>query len=273
MSQFGNTLNMSNRLPLLIQTVSSYSNEALLTARQLKLLSFDSFCDIYISIDEDCQDFTPPPGINIIKRGPAVCWSTDLDVSLNALDCEYVLFWLDDFVPTAVDKKRLKSIWRWFTSVQGDYLRLNPTPKGEGRLIREGIRIIDTGESYRASTILAIWNVAFLRSILVAGESAWQFEFLGSVRSDISDSFYACETNIVEFVNLVVKGQIVPSAERKLNKFGIDTRTLNRRRMSTRQRFKFNMSRLRSKIFELIPSKLRRRIRLYFAIDLKLESL
>ena len=263
----------NNRLPVLIQTVNSYSKEALLTAHQLKLLSLDSFCDIHISIDEDCKGFSPPSGINLIMRGAGQCWSSDLDVSLAALNSEYVLFWLDDFVPTAIDKQRLRSTWQWFQSVKGDYIRLNPTPKGGGALVHDGVRIIDSGESYRASTILAIWNVAFLRSILVSGESAWQFEFHGSVRSDISDGFYACETNVVEFVNLVVKGQIVPSAERKLNELGVYTGMLDRHRMSIRQKLKFNLARLRSMIFGLIPSKLRRRLRLHFSTDLKLESL
>jgi hypothetical protein len=262
----------NNRLPILIQTVNSYSKEASLTAHQLKQFSLDSFCDVYISTNEDCKGFLPSRGINLIERGSGKCWSTDLDVSLAALDSEYVLFWLDDFVPIAIDEQRLQSIWEWFRSVKGDYIRLNPTPKGEGSLVHDGVRIIDAGESYRASTILAIWNVAFLRSILVSGESAWQFEFFGSVRSDISDGFYACETNVVEFVNLVIKGKILPSAEKKLNKLGVSTGMLERSRMSTHQRLKFNFTQLRSMVFGLVPSKLRRRLRLHFATDLKLES-
>ncbi len=270
MTPYCNDLEIT-KLPILIQTVGSYSQEALLTAQQLKVSSLDSFCDIYVSIDEDCKEFSPPSGINLITRGAGQCWSSDLDASLAALNSEYVLFWLDDFVPISIDEYRLRSIWQWFHSVKGDYIRLNSTPRGEGSLVHDNVRIIEAGESYRASTILAIWNVAFLRSILVSGESAWQFEFLGSVRSDISDRFYACETNVVECVNLVVKGCIVPSAERKLNEFGVYTEMLDRHRMSIRQRLKLNLGEFRSRVFELIPSKLRRVLRLHFSTDLKVD--
>ena len=213
-----------------------------------------------------------PHGINLIERSSGDCWSSDLDASLATLDSEYVLFWLDDFIPTSIDQHRLKSIWNWFQFVKGDYIRLNPTPKGGGSLVHDGVRIIEAGESYRASTILAIWNVKFLRSILKSGESAWQFEFSGSVRSDISNKFYACETSIIEFVNLVIKGRIEISAERKLNNIGVSTKMLDRHRMSTREYIMFNLMQMRSIIFGFIPSKLRRSLRLLFRTDLKLKN-
>ena len=269
---FSSEIIKKDRLPILIQTVNSYAKEALLTAHQLKELSLDSFCDIYISIDDESERLPVPPGVNLIKRGSCDCWSNDLEESLAKLNSKYVLLWLDDLVPTAIDQKRLQSIWKWFKCVKGDYIRLNPTPRGGGSEVHDKVRVIETGESYRTSTILAIWNVAFLRSILVSGESAWQFEFFGSVRSDISKAFYACENNTVNSVNLVIKGHIMPSAEKKLNELGIYTGMLDRHRMSNLQQIKFNLIRLRSKIFEFIPTKLRRRLRLLFNTDLKLES-
>jgi hypothetical protein len=261
----------NQRLPILVQTIDGYHQEAILTANQLKASSLESFCDIYISINEGCREFSPPSGINIITRSIGQCWSSDLDESLQALNSEYVLFWLDDFVPTRIDNERLKSLWQWLQVIKGDYIRLNPTPKGGGGSVFDKVRHIDKGDSYRASTILAIWNVKFLRSILLSGESAWQFEFFGSVRSDVSSQFYASDTVTIDCVNLVVKGLIVPSEEKKLNELGVSTEMLKRSRMSTRQNIKLQLIILRSKIFEFIPSKIRRRLRFFFSTDLNLD--
>lgn len=261
------------RLPILIQTIADYSEEALLTANQLQSLSLDTSCDIYLSIDFAKDGFSAPPGIRLIERGAGKCWSSDLLKSLSLLNAEYVLFWLDDFVPLSVNEKELNALWQWIKAIKGNYIRLNPTPRGEGKVAREGVRLIEAGESYRASTILAIWNVELLRSLLVEGESAWQFEFYGSVRSDPHQGFFASEKFLVTFVNLVVKGYVLPSAEHRLIRNGINTGSVGRARMSSRQTLKFHLLSLRSAIFALLPTKIRRRLRLMFTTDLKLDNI
>ena len=51
--------------------------------------------------------------------------------------------------------------------------------------------MLTKGAPYRTSAQSAIWRKSSLESLLVDGESIWEFEVLGSRRSDALEGFYA----------------------------------------------------------------------------------
>ena len=81
---------------------------------------------------------------------------------------------------------------------------------------------ISKNASYRASTVFSIWDKNILKKLLLKSENAWQFEIFGSIRSSTFDGFYSSNIYLVKYLNLVIKGQIRPSAEKIINQKDFD---------------------------------------------------
>ena len=51
-----------------------------------------------------------------------------------------------------------------------------------------------------------IWKKSILKEILKSGESAWDFETMGSLRASRYDNFYALKKNLIYYENAIIKG-------------------------------------------------------------------
>lgn len=244
---------------LLVGSCDACVSEARVTIAQLKALKIAERFAMSVSLGEreiGCD------GVRVVRHARPGTWSSELSQALSQLERPYVLFWLDDFVPTSVTSlERLDDLVSWASRAGVNYLRLNPTPRGSGAITAPHIREVSRGEYYRTSTILSIWRRSMLMDLLDASESAWQFEVAGSARSDRFDGFFAHDTAVVETVNLVVKGLVDPRAERVLEDRGIDLSHLDRPRMTRSQLNMLRAQEARSRVLSCLPWQMRRAIR------------
>jgi hypothetical protein len=182
----------------------------------------------------------------------------------------YVFLWLDDLVPLRMDHlATIKVLISRLISCQGNYLRVNPSPPAHGHEVLPGMREIRPGEIYRTATVYSVWRRETLLSLLRSEETAWQFEFAGSARSDSLGGFYASTRELVPFVNLVVKGLVDPCAERTLLSEGVQLWTLKRPRMNAIQLAGHRIRGARARALTLVPWQVRRALRNQFSTNPK----
>lgn len=258
---------MIDSCDLLVASCDSYLAAARITLGQIEALGIGGIFPVTVALGDERPRFRAARVVNRLQPGT---WSSELGEALGQLQRDYVLLWLDDFVPIAVPSlEKLENVVRWAIASEAEYLRLNPTPRGQGPLLAPGVRRIPQGAIYRTSTILSVWRREVLMDLLKKEESAWQFELVGAERSDRFPRFFAHDEELVSCVNLIIKGRVDPRAERTLVARGVSLDDLKARRMTWSEVAAFRMKGVRASLLRLIPWRLRRWLRSLFDTDLK----
>jgi hypothetical protein len=150
------------------------------------------------------------PRVRPLCAGRGLAWSDVVRVTLGRLEHEFVLLMLDDFflagpvASSAVEAGRLELAVRG-----GAHFRLVPAPGPTARV--PGARDFGehlAGAPFRASLQAAFWRRRVLLDLLRPGESPWEFEERGSVRSAaIAAPFYASRRALVPYVDALRQGR------------------------------------------------------------------
>lgn len=134
------------------------------------------------------SNFEPYPDRRVVPLivGEDRDWSSNLLKMLSAVPLDGILLLQEDFlVDRPVHTDRIRGCIEYALRRKAACLRLMPIP-GPDVLCADHPELgeIRTGTEYRVSLQAAWWHKDSLRKILRAGESPWQFECLGSRRSD-----------------------------------------------------------------------------------------
>jgi len=199
--------------------------------------------------------------VRTLLSGPDRSWSDSLAAALRALPAEYVMLLLDDlFLCRRVNNQELVERFRWLGERKGNCLRLNGSPPPD-RLLDGETGVVSPGTLYRASTVLSLWKREVLLGLLVPGESAWEFEIAGSVRSDAHAGFYATRTARLGVVNTVIQGKWEPAALARVRSLGVEP-DLSRRQVMTRvEQARLALLRVRTWGLNRFPPQWRRPVR------------
>lgn len=132
------------------------------------------------------KDWTHP-WVQSLQIGPDRSWSESLQTAINKIPYQYLLLIQDDFLLEApVNSNRLidaVNVWR---QVGGGYLRLVPFPKVKSPIPINGrseITEIPHNSPYRISNQASLWEKNLLLDLLIPGETPWQMETAGSLRT------------------------------------------------------------------------------------------
>ena len=149
----------------------------------------------------------PHPSVDSANVGHLGSWSTELRAVLGRVQSSHVLLMLEDFfLRAAVEQSLVASCFRKLAERDGNMLRLLPRPGPDHRLPGESLfGSVASGAPYRVSMQSSIWRKATLEFLLADGESIWQFEGLGSRRSDPLDGFYAVWRPVMPYRHHVVE--------------------------------------------------------------------
>ena len=243
---------------VLVVTCDKYSDLWDLFIGQFRSYWPDCPLPKYIMTNETTAQFE---GFANLRVGRDVSWSDNLSSALDLIPEDYVLLFLDDLVLKGrVNTALLSEALAWARSVRPDHLRLNATERPDERV--DGIvGRIREGAIYRTSTVLTLWRKQALRSLLMPGESAWQFETKGSERSDSMKSFFSLYKNCFPVINCVIKGKWRRDAVRVLRAQGAMPDLSSRSVMTRREAANFAARQLRSMLFKLVPMRYRRVVR------------
>ncbi|MBF0105204.1 MAG: hypothetical protein HQM16_07740 [Deltaproteobacteria bacterium] len=158
-----------------------------------------------------------------LALGKNLDWSSLLLKALDAVGSTCVLFMLEDFfLREPIDTQRILHLLGQMKNDALNMLRVTPN-RGPNR----GIDGKEFGEisreaPYRVSTQAAFWRVTVLKNLLVAGESAWQFEMYGSTRSRDLANFVAVWQDALTYRHHVVeRGKWFPWEYNRFKKMNI----------------------------------------------------
>ncbi|MBU1011373.1 MAG: hypothetical protein KKG99_00085 [Bacteroidetes bacterium] len=188
-------------------------------------------------------------------------WSDGLKKSLmNLTKYEYVLILLEDmFLSANIDDNTLELIIDQFIIMDGNFITLINEPKPD-RPVNKHFGIISKNAMYRSTTTASLWKQSVLLDLLDDTENAWQFEKVGSKRSDKYEGFYSVNQDVFKFIHGVIKGKWTRKAKRDLQKLNVNLNS-KRETFSLLEEIKFwSYKRIRKIILMLVPFGLRRKL-------------
>jgi hypothetical protein len=127
--------------------------------------------------------------VNPILIGDEVDYCSNLVTMLEKLPHEWVIPWVEDFLPSApVDTQRILAIAQYAERNGVDYANLvalghEISPVFAGPAVVDALGEMPLDAPYRASMGVGLWRRMSLLRLIVPGETAWDFERIGSRRS------------------------------------------------------------------------------------------
>lgn len=205
-------------------------------------------------------------GVAVIQIGTDLSWSENVLNALKSLDEDYVLMFIDDLLLNRkVDLRRLEQIVQWVAIERPPYVQLVQSEVPDSPYNDLVGRVLP-GTLYRTSTVLSLWKKETLQALLKPGESAWDFELIGSARSDSFGDFFRSWADIFQVTNCIIKGKWFPPSLNTIRKLGVPLDLSVRKVMTFQEHILFLFVIFRSKMFKTLPRKLRRKIRTWFIL-------
>tara|TARA_B110000196_G_scaffold213952_1_gene183547 strand:- start:257 stop:988 length:732 start_codon:yes stop_codon:yes gene_type:complete len=156
-----------------------------------------------------------------LQIGTEISWSDNLQKSLKKITQDYVLLTFDDlFLRETVDNSEIKKLMKYVIENDLNYLQFYRSVS-LGRRINKQIFKKSNTTKYKNSTIWSFWKKKVLLDLLDKNESCWEFEVIGNKRSFKLDHFYSTRSNIIPFMNGVIKGKWEPRYKTRLLNSGI----------------------------------------------------
>jgi hypothetical protein len=157
----------------------------------------------------------PDPRIKSILVGPDRDYSSNLLAMLERIETPWLILWIEDLLlSTPINTARLSNLIDLAQNHQAGYLKLSAnTPWAFTKDKTQEIGPIPKGIKYRATIGLSLWKKDVLVRLLRPGESAWQVERNGGLRSNsFVEPFCCLSTNVrsnppLSSVNSVIKGR------------------------------------------------------------------
>jgi hypothetical protein len=151
-------------------------------------------------------------------------WSSRAVEHLSRLDSPYVLMMLEDYmIDRPVDSALLNRLVALMDLYDLQAIRLYPDPAPA--MAMPGVPLIGfqgIGQLNRTNTHATIWRRESLLNLIRPGESLWEFEINGSIRSNrFAGGICGCWQPALHYVMAIGRGRWFRSALRSLARDGI----------------------------------------------------
>ena len=204
-------------------------------------------------------------GVTVLPIGEDIDWSSNLLRALNEVKSDYVIVLLEDvFFNQNLEFDTIRNLLSSARMLGAGYINIKAQPKPKGRSVGSGLVSLEKGMHYRVALSPALWRVDVLQEILVVGESPWEFERLGSERSNRFDNFFATEKSLLSFDHVIIGGRVARNvAELKDIK---DTQIVRDFPLSSRLSWYLHIAAtIRNWFFtRVVPSSIQQRVRRAF---------
>lgn len=160
----------------------------------------------YLVSNELGCDLDKVRNLEVIRNGKDTNWSDNLIRALDQIPEEKLFIVLEDiYIDSPVDAEIFSQIEKFVCGEQVQHLKYMGNPKAEHRLNAIYSRY-EPGMPYLTS-VCGVWDKTYLKSLLINGETAWDFEINASYRAKFSGQFfYALNTPLFFYRNMVEKG-------------------------------------------------------------------
>lgn len=202
------------------------------------------------------------PRVTTIQTGDEVTWATRLRRLVEAVNTEYVLIVLEDFLVTApVDTSEMLRLARVAIDERVGVLRFapNPAPSEPVPGHPDLGRILPT-DPYRITSQIAIWHSETLLSFLDPAFSIWEFEFHSSIHGkEPARPMWARWKPALQYQHCVQRGKWLPWGIATCRAAGVPIDLTARGRMRGLALWRHRYEMARGKIFWLLPAAMRRK--------------
>ncbi len=224
---------------------------------------FDNWpdCPFQIYLVANQKKYEHPKVITLLS-GDDLDWSSSIRKAIFQLKENYVFFFYEDaFLNTKVSNDELADKIQFFFEHDLDYLRLRPSPEPDEKYNASYGRISE-GSMYRVSLFASIWKKAVLLDLLKDGESAWEFEMQGTLRSKKYKAFYATYKPFFSCLHGVEKGKWINSSYKNLLKSGYQPELRREFLYNSKfeELFQGSITWLKWKFINLFPATKRRQV-------------
>lgn len=161
-------------------------------------------------------------------------WSDNALTVLASVKTKYVWIILEDYFFTRIDEKRLYEVFNFIRSEDVAYCQLGydciDLATRRKKELFPGVAEKDRYELWRTSLYSCIWRAKDMAHILKSGESIWEFEIAGTIRSQgLYGKFLSVfENQPVEYLNMVQQGYLNSGNVKKIQEMGT---TFNRMKL------------------------------------------
>jgi hypothetical protein len=170
----------------------------------------------------------PDPGVTPVLSGPDRDWSTSFARILDQIPERKLFVILEDlFLASHVDARTIEACTAWLFQRNALHIKYWASPAPETPTEQPLIGVYPRGAPYRA-TVCGFWDRAYLRSLLIPGESPWDFEIQGSYRASYADGIYGLRLPLCSYRNMIEKGCWIPASVEWARSAGVQLR-LDRR--------------------------------------------
>lgn len=177
-------------------------------------------------------------------------WSESLIKGLNKIDKEYIMFFYDDTFLTKIDFERLQTSLAFLKKDNVKSLTLRPSYFIPNSVNMFSIKLIPQNALYRNALFANVMNRKFLLNILKNGETAWDFEIKGNIRS-CNELYYSVNKPIFEYRHGIIKGKWIYDTYNELQSKGYIFHNLSRKQ----NLLSYYKTIILSKLFELFYKK------------------
>ncbi len=183
------------------------------------------------------------PGVEVINVGEDKKWASNMIKALDRVKEKYILYLQEDyFFQNFVNNNNINSVIRFAEDRGAGYIRLVPYPPPDitnskamgfsGNIYpNQKIGLIRPDSKYRTSLQAAVWDRGVLLELLVSGESGWDMELNGSIRSaEIKQPFFGVVKPVIDYFpkTAIKRGRWYYDAVKLCRKEGISIAKSNR---------------------------------------------
>jgi hypothetical protein len=197
------------------------------------------------------------PQVTSLHSDKGLSWADNFRDYLDAIETTHLLMMLDDFFL----KQRVKTdivieAISLAHELEAHCVRLFPQPPPTVRVFGvKNFGILEVGSPYRVSTQAAIWRKDSLLRLLRPGESIWEFEVKGSIRSMVwQNGFYGFYMPVIPYGHHVVeKGKWFLWEARRYGKMNIGCDLSARGTMTPSETMKWCARKILYFVLEQLP--------------------
>lgn len=200
---------------------------------------------VYLGSNEKSSDDSR---VKTIHAGGGNNWTNRVREQVQAVSTPYVLLFLEDFfLQSPVNTSDVLTCLTAIQELKGKMLRLIPRPGPDA--VVDGHPMLGhcaAGALFRSSTQTAIWQRDALLDLMRDNESIWEFEMLGSNRSNSSPDGYFCTWKPVMTYrhHVVERGKWFRHEARKFLKMNIGCDFSRRSIMTHREMLSWRFSKI-----------------------------
>jgi hypothetical protein len=200
--------------------------------------------------------------VTVLQTGEEVSWAMRVARALEAVNSEYVLIVLEDFLVTKpVDSAEILRLGRVAIEEKVGHLRLAPNPPPSDPVPgHRDLGEVRAGDPYRITSQVAFWHTDTLLQYLDPGYSIWDFEFQGSVHGPPPQRpLWARWKPAIHYRHCVEKGQWLPWGIATCRRAGVPIERSARPAMRGATLWRLRYGTVRGFVFWRLPRSIQRR--------------